>query len=163
VPPQRSIRLPRPNWSQIAAACAASLVASILFALLVGASGPNDFWILMMLLSGFVGLVATPLALYFALKQLKANPGKQRGRNLAAAALLTYAAITPILLLIVAEISTEGLIIYPLGFLAFVYAQYKLIQHLRHHTIAALPADPPTPPTTNPLWTTAPGNHAAAV
>jgi hypothetical protein len=124
---------------------------SVLFGLIVSASGPHDFWIFMTLLSGFVGLVFTPIALHRAFKQLKASPGKYRGRNLAVAALLTYAAVAPLLLLLFAAILTEGLILFPLGVGAFAFVQYRLIQHLHHRVIATLPEDPPTESAAN-LW-----------
>jgi hypothetical protein len=153
--PQRSFRLARPAWPQVAAACASSLVLSVLFGQIVSASGPHDLWIFMTLLTGFVGLVFTPIALHLAFKQLKATPGKYRGRNLAAGSLLIYAAIAPLLLLLFAGILTAGLIFYPLGLAAFVYAQYRLIQHLRHRIIPTLPADPLSPTPADRLWSTA--------
>jgi hypothetical protein len=150
--PQRSFRLARPEWPKVAAVCASTLVLSVLFGLMVGASGPHDFWIFMTLLTGFVGLVFTPIALYRAFKQLRATPGKYRGRNLAAGSLLIYAACMPIMLLVIASLATDGVIFYPLGLLAFAYAQYRLIQHLRHRIIPTLPADPPSPTPADQLW-----------
>lgn len=149
--PRRSFRLALPEWPQVAAACATSLVVSVLIGLIAGASGPNDFWIVITLLTGFVGLAFTPIALYRAFKLLKAHPGMYRGRNLTAAALLTYALVAPLLLLFVAAMLTEGLIFYPLGLAAFAYLQYRLIQHLRQRIIPTLPEDPPTESAAN-LW-----------
>jgi hypothetical protein len=139
--PQRSFRLTLPEWPNVAAVCAASLILSCLFALIVGASGPNDFWIVMTLLSGFVGFVFTPIALWKAYRQLRSNPAAP-GRNLVINTAIVYGTLAPILFVLLAGEATNGAAPLLFGIAAFFYAQYVLLHRLWKYLSDALPAPP---------------------
>jgi hypothetical protein len=147
-PPQRSFRLARPERPKVAAVCVSSLVLSVMFGLIVGASGPNVFWIVMTLLSGLVGFVITPIALWKAYRQLRSDPTAP-GRNLVINTAIVYGTLAPILLVLVAGEATNGAAPLLFGIAAFFYAQYVLLRRLWKHLSDALPASP-TATTTTP-------------
>jgi hypothetical protein len=139
--PQRAFRLARPHWPNVAAVCASSLVLSVMFGLIVGASGPNVFWLVMTLLSGFVGFVVTPIALWKAYRQLRSNPAAP-GRSLVINSAIAYGTLAPILLVLIAGEATNGAAPILFGIAAFFYAQYVLLRRLWTYLSHALRATP---------------------
>lgn len=140
---QRTFRLTRPKWPNVAAVSVAILACGCLFAMIAAAAnGPNDFWILLALLNCFVGLVFTPIALWNAYRQLRSDLTTP-GRGLVLKSAIVYGTIAPILFVLWAAVVTEGLVPILLGIVALFYVQYVLLRRLWNYLSDALP----TPPT----------------
>jgi hypothetical protein len=147
--PQSSFRMARPNWPVLAAVSAGILASAIPFGLMTVASAPyvNDFWAILMLLSGFIGVVFTPIALWMAYRQLRSNPAAP-GRGLVLNSAIVYGIIVPILIVLLAAEATDGAAPMLFGIAAFFYTQYVLLRRLWNRLSAALPA-PPSESTTD--------------
>ena len=109
--------------------------------MIAAASGPNDFWILLALLSCFVGIVFTPIALWMAYRQLRSDPAA-RGRDLVLKSAIVYGTIAPILLVLLAAEATNGAAPMLFGIAAFFYAQYHLLRRLWKYLSDSLPTPP---------------------
>jgi hypothetical protein len=152
--PQRSFRVSRPNWPIVAAVSAAILVFGGFTALIAASSGPNDFWMLLTLLNGFVGFIFTPVALWKACRQLRSDPAAP-GRDLVLNSAIVYGIIAPILLVLLATAATNGGATILFGIAAFLYAQYALVRWLWKSISDALPPSH-SASTTNPTSRNAP-------
>jgi hypothetical protein len=159
-PPLRTFRVTRPQWPKVAAACAATLGLSIVCGLIVGASRPNPFWIVMTLLSGLVGFVVTPFALWRAYRQLRSDPTAP-GRDLVITTAIAYGTIAPILLVLLAGEATNGAAPILFGIAAFFYAQYHLLRRLWRYLSDALPTLPSESTTNSPNYSAPPSAHQA--
>jgi protein-S-isoprenylcysteine O-methyltransferase Ste14 len=123
------------------------LVLGGLFAMIAAASGPNDFWISLTLLSGVVGSVSTPISVWMAYRQLRTDPAAP-GRDLVLKSALVFGTIAPILLVLFAAAITNGAAFILFGIAALFYVQYLLLRRFWRCLSDALPT-PPSASTTN--------------
>jgi hypothetical protein len=149
-----------PNWPVVAAVCAAILASGVLFGMLAFASAPNDFWGFLTLLSCFVGVVFTPIALWMAYRQLRSDPAAP-GRSLVLKSAIVYATIAPIVLVLFAAVLTEGAALVVFGIAAFFYAQYHLIRRLWRYLSDTLPTTPSESTTNSATRNAPPSAHPA--
>lgn len=131
----------RLRWSYVAAGCAAVFVFGWLLLLghavdLVNSQGG------LVVCSIAFGFIATPIALAMAYWQLRANPKQAHDRNLVVKLISWCAIIGPALMMIILAEWTYGLVLVPLGAVAFLYFQYKLVQRLKQKLNHKLPPGP---------------------
>jgi hypothetical protein len=89
----------------------------------------------------FLGFVLTPVALWRAFRQLQmqSSTHQNSGRELVLKSAVVYGTLTPALLILLAIVVTEGVILFPIGIAAIIYAQYTLIRRLWRYVAEALP------------------------
>jgi hypothetical protein len=137
--PHRSFRWTRPNWPILAAVSCALLplgCIALLSAELLRFSSPVSG--LSILSSLFLGVVFTPIALWMAYKQLQVQPDTT-GRELLLKSTITYGVLAPLLVMLFAAAVTDGIVLIPFGFAAFVYLQYLLLRRLWRRISEAFP------------------------
>ncbi|HEY4232380.1 MAG TPA: hypothetical protein VGM76_03070 [Lacipirellulaceae bacterium] len=130
------------RWPMIAAAGCASVLIGYVFLMLaaaIGAAGPAVGMIAMLLL---IGIAVTPLAIWKSIKQSRAGLALPADRNLVLRTAIVYAAVVPTSLLLLACAATQGIIMIPIGMVAFVYFQYALVRRLWHRLNDTLPPQP---------------------
>jgi len=128
------------RWPWVAAVSCTCLGLGCLGVLLTnGPNGPDGILIALLLLVGFA---LTPLALWKAAKQLQAEPGDRRDRNLVLISALVYAVVVPALVMGFFTLATHGFLLVPFGLGAFVYLQYVLVRRLHRRLSDALPPQP---------------------
>jgi hypothetical protein len=137
-PIRRLPRLETINWPLIAAISFALIPMSGLVALLdqdlLGALS------LVFLLP--IGFLFTPFAIWKAFKQLRAQSGKIRGRDMVLNTTAAYAVLAPVLVMLFAIAVTEGIAFYMLGVAALIYVHYVFIRRLWRYMATALPPQP---------------------
>jgi hypothetical protein len=146
----------RNRWAVAAAvSCALIPVGCVLLLLAANAHlhGPVVGAISILMLAGGV---ITPLALRKAFQQLRAEPTRYLGRELALPTLAVYCTAVPALLFVLACVATEGYLLFPIGLAAFGYLQYIQVRRYWQYTADTLPPQPtatnnsheerPTPP-----------------
>jgi hypothetical protein len=138
-------RLPRAPWPLIATISCALLCIACLFVVFAAAMndrGMLDFLTLLVLAT----VILTPVALWMAHRQLRADPGTPR-RDLVLKSTAAYAAIVTTLVLLFLVAITDGFVLTALGVVAFVYFEYLLIRRIWRHMAEALPPQPASSPT----------------
>ena len=125
----RAWRIGAISWPKLAALSCALIPLSCLLLLLivftdaVGAAVPVS-------LALVVGIIATPIALWMSLRQLRTAPSNDLIRQLIVRTATAYFVLAPWPVLTVAAIVTGGFALLPLGIAAFFYCQYLLTRHL---------------------------------
>jgi hypothetical protein len=135
-------RIPwRIQWPTVAALSCAMLVLGCMLAMLEAGARSNGpiLGVSMLLLS--LGFFLTPIALWKAFRQLQAQLSTRQNsaRELVLKSAVVYCTLAPALLILLAIAITEGVILFPIGIGAIVYAQYMLIRRLGRHMAEALP------------------------
>jgi hypothetical protein len=132
---RRFMRLEHINWPLISAVSFALNPAGGLLALL----NPGLFGAVTVLFLLPIGLLFTPVALWKAFKQLRADPRKTRGRYLVLKTMVAYGVLVPVVVVLFAAVITEGYAFFLLGFAALVYVQYLLVRRLWRYMAEAIP------------------------
>jgi hypothetical protein len=130
------------RWPLVAALSCACLPFGCLLGLLASAGPPHAPVVAAIALMLFVGFVLTPLALWKAVEQLRAQPDRPRDRDLVLKSTLVYCVIVPVLLVGFLTLVTHGYIFVPLGLAAFAYLQFLLVRRLHRHLSETLPPQP---------------------
>jgi hypothetical protein len=141
----RFARLPhirlRIHWPTVAALSCATLVLGCVLAMLeAGARSSGPILGVSMSLI-FLGFFLTPVALWRAFRQLQsqANTGQNSGREMVLRSAVVYGTLAPALLILLAIAITQGVILFPIGIAAIIYAQYTLVRRLSRYMAEALP------------------------
>jgi hypothetical protein len=74
-----------------------------------------------------------------AFKQLRAQPGRTRGRDLVLNTTAAYAVLVPVLVLLFAVAVTEGIALYMLGVAALIHVHYVFVRRLWRYMVDQLP------------------------
>jgi HAAS domain-containing protein len=127
------------RFAMIAAAACATIVFGCLLLALGAATGMHGPAVGLLGMLLFAGVVATPIALWLSIHQMRTQPGQFASRNLVLRSTAVYCAIVPALLFLVACIATEGGVLYPIGIAAFIYVQYVLTHRLLQRVSNLLP------------------------
>lgn len=143
----RSFRLlarPKINWPLVAAFSCGLLAFGCVLLFIALNSRYSNAMVGISLLTLFVGLLLTPIAIWNASTQLRTQPDQLHNRSLVLKSLTVYCVIAPPLLMGFAELFTRGAALVLFGIVAFVYLQYVFIRRMRRNMVDALPK--PTPP-----------------
>jgi len=146
-----SATVPYNPWLVVAATSCALIPLSCLLLMLlanVHAHGPADIVLVLLL----IGSVVTPIAFWKGFQQLRAEPTRYRGHELAISTLVAYCTTIPLLLLVLVCIATQGYILFPIAIASFLYFQWVLIRRLQRRLAAAIPTQPPTGSFRDRLW-----------
>jgi hypothetical protein len=137
-PTPRFMRHENLNWPLISAVSFALIPAGGLLALL----NPGPFVGLLIACLLTIGFLFTPVAIWKAFKQLRAQLGKVPGRGLLLKTTIAYGALVPALVVLCAALITEGFAFFLLGFAALVYVQYLFLRRLWQSMADAIPPQP---------------------
>jgi hypothetical protein len=152
----RFARLPhtgwRVHWPTVAAVSCAMLVLGCLLAMLEAGARSNGPILGVSMSLIFLGFFVTPIALWKAFRQLQTqvNTRQNSGRELMLKSTVVYCTLTSALLILLAIAITAGVILFPIGVAAIVYAQYTLIRRLWRRIAEALPPQPDAASTIEP-------------
>lgn len=135
----RSQMLPYNRWV-IASAISCTLIplSGALAALAVASGIPVPELPFFMLIV-IVACVLTPVALWKGFKQLRADPSRYFGREIAIGTMTGYFSTVPLLVLAGACLATRGYILFPLAVATFIYLQYLLVRRIWRYMADALP------------------------
>jgi hypothetical protein len=137
----RFARLPHIRWPTVAALGCAMLVFGCLLAMLAASERSAGPILGVSMLLIFLGFVLTPATLWKAFRQLQTKSSNQQnsGRELMLKSAVVYCTLASALLILLAIAITEGVILFPIGVVAIIYAQYTLIRRLWQYMANALP------------------------
>ena len=134
------------RWAAVSAISCAAIPVSCLFLTLAATGDVHGPVLTLMAMPMLIGFVLTPIALWNAFKQLRAEPAQHLGRELALRSMSGYCVAVPTLLFLLACAATGGYILFPLGVAAFVYLQYLLVRRLWRRVADTLPPQPTSGP-----------------
>lgn len=117
-------------WVLFAAGSCAMIGFSCLLLLLFAASEVSPPVATTVVLFLLTCAVLCPLALRKGLAQLRSAPERYYGSTLATGTALVYWTAIPLLGLLFVCVLTEGMVLFPLGLLAFAYVHYRLLRRL---------------------------------
>jgi hypothetical protein len=132
------------NWPTVAALSCTMLIFGCLLAMLAAGASSADPILGVSMFLIVLGFVLTPIALWKAFRQLQAQSSTRQdlGRELVLKSTAVYCTLAPALPILLAIVVTEGVILFPIGIAAIIYAQYMLIRRLWRHMAESLPKQP---------------------
>jgi hypothetical protein len=149
-PTSRFVRLPQIRWSVrwplVAALSCAMLVLGCVLTILAAGARSADPILGVSILLLFLGFVLTPIALWKAFRQLQTQLSTRQnsGRELVLKSTVVYCTLAPALLILLAIAITEGIILFPIGIAAIIYAEYAAICRFWRYMAKSLPTQPAT-------------------
>jgi hypothetical protein len=154
--------LARNRWAVAAAISCALIPVGCVLLLLAGAERLHGPVVGALVLLMLVGGVITPIALWKAFQQLRAEP-KLLGRDLALPTLAIYCTVVPALLFILACVATDGYLLIPIGIAAFGYLQYVHVRRFWQRAADTLPSQPTPANNTHEQHPTSPVSFSTAL
>lgn len=128
-------------WILFASGSCAMMGLSFLLLLLFAAGNVSPPVAIMVILFLLTCAVLCPVALRQGLAQLRTAPERYYGSHLATSTALAYWTAIPLLGLLFVCVLTEGIVLIPLGLLAFAYVHYRLLRRLHQRLTAPASED----------------------
>ncbi len=134
------------TWLLAAAGAMATAIVLMLMVLLVASSGGGGRAAapvaVILLLCEVAAIVLVPLALRFGIQQLRSEPTRYKGHELALVVASIYWSLVPLTILIMISVVTEGVALIIVGAVLFLALQYRLIKQYRQSLRELLVTDP---------------------
>lgn len=142
---QPKINRPKPRgphlsrWILAAAALVGFLILTLLTTPLILENDELALMTIFMVIPAT--LIATPFVWWMGVREIRANPGVVMGRDIALWSFVIFKVLAMAILLLAITLLTEGLILIPIGFLAFLWFTYRWIRWSQSKLMGDLPIE----------------------